>query len=127
MQKVQIDTDVFCRHLQALYQHWERGRGGEAWGPNADAILVVHGTVKDSQDDDPYDLEARNTNTVALLYWLIGYEFTDIALLFTKQKLLCFVSQTKGLLRTDAFAPFLFLALVRFCVCHELNQRQQTC
>ena len=105
MPRVQIDTDVFYRHLRTLYEHWEKGRASAAWGPAADALLVVHGAVA-SDTDDPYALAARNSSTVALLYWLTGYEFTDIALLFTKQKALIFTSAKKGLSHSFPSLPF---------------------
>ena len=96
MPRVQIDTDVFYRHLRTLYEHWEKGRDSAAWGPAADALLVVHGAAANDADD-PYALAARNSSTVALLYWLTGYEFTDISLLFTQHKVLIFTSAKKGL------------------------------
>ena len=100
---VEIDSKVFHEHLKTLYESWEKGREEALWGPSADAILLVHGTAFQN-DSDPYGLAGRSPTAVALLYWLIGYEFTDIVMLFTKGKLCIFTSQKKGLLSSDS--PF---------------------
>ena len=104
---VVIDSKVFHEHLKTLYESWDQGREGALWGPSTDALLVVHGTPK-QDDGDPCGLVARNPSSIALLYWLIGYEFTDIAMLFTKDKLCIFTSQKKGLLSQNFFFSSLF-------------------
>ncbi|KAI3435579.1 hypothetical protein D9Q98_001644 [Chlorella vulgaris] len=71
---VSIDSDKFQRRLKSLYDGW---REGGLWA-DASALAVAVGSVTES---------ITYTKSASLHLWLLGYEFTETILVFTKTEL----------------------------------------
>lgn len=71
---VSIDTARFERRLKQLYDGW---RDGGLW-PEASALAVTAGAVTEA---------ITYTKSASFHLWLLGYEFTETILVFTKSEM----------------------------------------
>ncbi|KAL7157588.1 hypothetical protein ABFS83_02G087200 [Erythranthe nasuta] len=79
-----INLENFSKRLQALYSHWNKFKD-DLWGGSN--VLAV-ATPPPSED-------LRYLKSSALNIWLIGYEFPDTVMVFTKKEIHFLCSQKK--------------------------------
>lgn len=79
-----INIDNFSKRLKMLYSHWSEYRD-EMWG--ACEVLAI-ATPPPSED-------LRYLKSSALNVWLVGYEFPDTIMVFTKKQIHFLCSQKK--------------------------------
>ncbi|GAB2214564.1 hypothetical protein Droror1_Dr00018916 [Drosera rotundifolia] len=72
----QIDLENFAKRLQALYGNWKENKG-ELWG-NCDAFAVA---------TPPASEDLRYLKSSALNIWLLGYEFPETIMVFSRKQL----------------------------------------
>ncbi|XP_050371336.1 FACT complex subunit SPT16-like [Argentina anserina] len=80
-----IDVNNFSKRLKLMYSHWDEHRGG-LWG-DSDALSVA---TPPSSDD------LRYLKSSALNIWLVGFEFPDTIMVFTKKQIHVLCSQKKA-------------------------------
>ena len=80
-----IDINNFSKRLKLLYSHWDEHRGG-FWG-DLDALAIA---TPPSSDD------LRYLKSSALNIWLVGFEFPDTIIVFTKKQIHILCSQKKA-------------------------------
>ncbi|KAI9505707.1 FACT complex subunit spt16 [Coemansia spiralis] len=85
MSEVQLDAAAFHRRAKRLLDSWESADSPECKAVGS--ILVLQGR---SDEKNPY------TKTIATQMWLLGYEFPNTLMLFTKSKLYIVASQKKA-------------------------------
>ncbi|XP_050231916.1 FACT complex subunit SPT16 [Mercurialis annua] len=80
----EINSDKFKSRLKLFYSHWKE-RKDDLWG-SADAIAIA--TPPPSED-------LRYLKSSAMNVWLLGYEFPDTIMVFTKKQIHFLCSQKK--------------------------------
>ncbi|XWS58057.1 hypothetical protein CRYUN_Cryun08bG0002500 [Craigia yunnanensis] len=80
-----INLDNFSKRLKALYSHWNEQKA-ELWG-SSDVLAVA--TPPPSED-------LRYLKSSALNIWLLGYEFPETIMVFTKKHIHFLCSQKKA-------------------------------
>ncbi|EEF29061.1 FACT complex subunit SPT16 [Ricinus communis] len=89
-----INTNKFKSRLKLLYSHWNEHKD-ELWG-SADAIAIA--TPPPSED-------LRYLKSSAMNVWLLGYEFPETIMVFTKKQIHFLCSQKKISLLEVVRAP----------------------
>ncbi|EEB07329.1 FACT complex component Spt16 [Schizosaccharomyces japonicus yFS275] len=85
MSEYEIDVPLFFKRIQRLLDLWNDPSHSEEYFHGIDSLLVVTGT---ENIENPYQKSA------ALHTWLLGYEFPQTLILFTKTKV-TFLSSSK--------------------------------
>ncbi|KAJ2557067.1 FACT complex subunit spt16 [Coemansia sp. RSA 1933] len=85
MSDVQLDTDAFHRRAKRLLDSWKASDYAEC--KDVGSILILQGRADEKR---PY------TKTIATQMWLLGYEFPNTLMLFTKEKIYILASQKKA-------------------------------
>ncbi|KAB1202091.1 FACT complex subunit SPT16 [Morella rubra] len=80
-----IDLDKFTARLKSLYSHWNENKG-DLWG-SSDVLAIA--TPPPSDD-------LRYLKSSALNIWLLGYEFPETIMVFTKKQIHFLCSQKKA-------------------------------
>ncbi|KAK8637954.1 hypothetical protein V6N13_136403 [Hibiscus sabdariffa] len=80
-----INLENFSKRLKALYSHWNENKS-ELWG-SSDVIAVA--TPPPSED-------LRYLKSSALNIWLLGYEFPETVMVFTRKHIHFLCSQKKA-------------------------------
>ncbi|XP_057531965.1 FACT complex subunit SPT16 [Amaranthus tricolor] len=81
----QINLETFSKRLKALYDNWKENKS-DLWG-DSDALAIA--TPPPSDD-------LRYLKSSALNIWLLGYEFPETIMLFTKKQIHFLCSQKKA-------------------------------
>ncbi|KAI8322331.1 FACT complex subunit spt16 [Martensiomyces pterosporus] len=87
MSEVELDAAAFHRRAKRLLDLWEGEGFAKETGADVDSILILQGR---SDEENPY------TKTIATQMWLLGYEFPNTLMLFTKSKIYVIASQKKA-------------------------------
>jgi len=80
-----IDLNTFQTRLKTLYKHWDESRT-DLWG-SSDAIAVAC---------PPPSENIRYLKSTALFLWLLGFEFPETIMVFTKAQTHILCSQKKA-------------------------------
>ncbi|AES74653.1 putative peptidase M24, FACT complex subunit Spt16p/Cdc68p, creatinase/Aminopeptidase P/Spt16 [Medicago truncatula] len=80
-----IDLNTFQTRLKTLYKHWDESRT-DLWG-SSDAIAVAC---------PPPSKNTRYLKSTALFLWLLGFEFPETIMVFTKVQTHILCSQKKA-------------------------------
>ncbi|GAU18602.1 hypothetical protein TSUD_124330 [Trifolium subterraneum] len=83
-----IDLNTSQTRLKTFYKHWDESRK-DLWG-SSDAIAVA---CPPRSDDD-----LRYLKSTALFLWLLGFEFPETIMVFTKKQIHILCSQKKALI-----------------------------
>ncbi|KAL6278442.1 hypothetical protein ACE6H2_022043 [Prunus campanulata] len=89
-----IDLNNFSKRLKLLYLHW-REHKSDLWG-ESDALAIA--TPPTSED-------LRYLKSSALNIWLLGYEFPETIMVFTKKQIHVLCSQKKASLLDVVIKP----------------------
>lgn len=89
-----IDLNNFSKRLKLLYSHW-REHNSDLWG-ESDALAIA--TPPTSED-------LRYLKSSALNIWLLGYEFPETIMVFTKKQIHVLCSQKKASLLDVVIKP----------------------
>ncbi|XP_021830451.1 FACT complex subunit SPT16-like isoform X2 [Prunus avium] len=89
-----IDLNNFSKRLKLLYSHW-REHKSDLWG-ESDALAIA--TPPTSED-------LRYLKSSALNIWLLGYEFPETIMVFTKKQIHLLCSQKKASLLDVVIKP----------------------
>lgn len=89
-----IDLNNFSKRLKLLYSHW-REHNSDLWG-ESDALAIA--TPPTSED-------LRYLKSSALNTWLLGYEFPETIMVFTKKQIHVLCSQKKASLLDVVIKP----------------------
>ena len=81
----QINLENFSRRLKSLYSNWKDNKS-DLWG---DADVLVIATPPPSED-------LRYLKSSALNIWLLGYEFPETVMVFTRKQIHFLCSQKKA-------------------------------
>ncbi|KAJ1948645.1 FACT complex subunit spt16, partial [Linderina macrospora] len=87
MSEVELDTKAFHRRAKRLLDSWQSNGLSDSKGSNVDTVLLLQGR---SDEANSY------TKTIATQMWLLGYEFPNTLMLFTKSKLYIIASPKKA-------------------------------
>ncbi|KAM7259484.1 hypothetical protein ACFE04_015225 [Oxalis oulophora] len=71
-----INLENFSARLKSLYSHWTRNKS-ELWG-SAEALAIA---------TPPHSEDLRYLKSSALNIWLLGYEFPETIMVFTKKQI----------------------------------------
>lgn len=80
-----IDLNTFQTRLKTLYKHWDESRT-DLWG-SSDAIAVAC---------PPPSEDLRYLKSTALFLWMLGFEFPETIMVFTKAQIHILCSQKKA-------------------------------
>ncbi|GAU22459.1 hypothetical protein TSUD_123460 [Trifolium subterraneum] len=80
-----IDLNTFQTRLKTFYKHWDESRT-DLWG-SSDAIAVACPPPSD---------DLRYLKSTALFLWLLGFEFPETIMVFTKEQIHILCSQKKA-------------------------------
>lgn len=80
-----IDVNNFGKRLKLLYSHWNEHHR-DLWG-NSDALAIATPPTSD---------DLRYLKSSALNIWLVGFEFPDTIMVFTKKQIHVLCSQKKA-------------------------------
>jgi nucleosome binding factor SPN SPT16 subunit len=80
-----IDLNTFQTRLKTFYKHWDESRT-DLWG-SSDAIAVAC---------PPPSEDLRYLKSTALFLWLLGFEFPETIMVFTKEQIHILCSQKKA-------------------------------
>ncbi|KAH7571270.1 hypothetical protein ACOSP7_013668 [Xanthoceras sorbifolium] len=80
-----INLETFSTRLKALYSHWKENKS-DLWG-SADVLAIA---------TPPASEDLRYLKSSALNIWLLGYEFPETIMVFTKKQIHFLCSQKKA-------------------------------
>ncbi|PRQ48490.1 putative peptidase M24, FACT complex subunit Spt16p/Cdc68p, creatinase/Aminopeptidase P/Spt16 [Rosa chinensis] len=80
-----IDVNNFSKRVKLLYSHWNEHHSG-LWG-HSDALAIATPPTSD---------DLRYLKSSALNIWLVGFEFPDTIMVFTKKQIHVLCSQKKA-------------------------------
>ncbi|KAL6220165.1 hypothetical protein ACLB2K_007922 [Fragaria x ananassa] len=80
-----IDVNNFSKRLKLLYTHWDEHHSG-LWG-NSDVLAIATPPTSD---------DLRYLKSSALNIWLVGFEFPDTIIVFTKKQIHVLCSPKKA-------------------------------